>query len=232
MTDLIRDAFAQYEQRMVDTTDGLAFQRIRLDEVVPDEEQILRIEAIADPTAKSPEQIYIPHETMREMYAGLEKLSDREQAYLLYRYGFTDDLEHEMIGTAIHFSLRESRAKKLEEDAMDNLWLELSWWFKYVSPGWDGSLYIPLLPFPVKRILPYEQIHISSVSVQNPPALLPPKSVCQLQSALCHRCKENIHWMSCTLLYDPEPTRTPPSLDSFGRQAAFILAYKKDDLKI
>lgn len=77
MTDLIRDAFAQYEQRMVDTTDGLAFQRIRLDEVVPGEEQILRIEAIADPTAKSPEQIYIQQETMREMYAGLEKLSDR-----------------------------------------------------------------------------------------------------------------------------------------------------------
>ena len=40
--------------------------------------------------------------------------------------------------------------------------------------------YIPLLPFPVRRILPYEQIPISSVAVQNPPALLPPKSVCPL----------------------------------------------------
>lgn len=35
MTNLIRDAFSQYEQRMVDTKDGLAFQKIRLDEVVP-----------------------------------------------------------------------------------------------------------------------------------------------------------------------------------------------------
>ena len=49
--------------------------------------------------------------------------------YLLYRYGFTDDIEHPLIGTAIHFNLSESRAKKIEEDAMDNLWLELPWWF-------------------------------------------------------------------------------------------------------
>lgn len=88
-----------------------------------------RIEAIANPAAKSPEQIYIDRETMQELYKGLGKLSEREQVYRLYRYGFTDDTEHTLIGTAIHFSLRESRAKKLEEEAMDNLWLELPWWF-------------------------------------------------------------------------------------------------------
>ena len=44
-------------------------------------------------------------------------------------YGFTDDVEHTMIGSAIHFNLRESRAKTLEDTAMDNLWLELPWWF-------------------------------------------------------------------------------------------------------
>ena len=49
--------------------------------------------------------------------------------HLLYRYGFTDDVEHTMIGSAIHFNLRESRAKALEDTAMDNLWLELPWWF-------------------------------------------------------------------------------------------------------
>ena len=90
---------------------------------------MLRIEAIANPEAKSPEQIYIEQETIRELYNGLGKISEREQAYLLYRYGFTDDTEHTLIGTAIHFNLRESRAKKLEEDAMDNLWLELPWWY-------------------------------------------------------------------------------------------------------
>lgn len=129
MTDLIRDAFSQYEMRMTDTTDGLAFQKICLDEVVPGEEQMLRIEAIADPIAKSPEKIYIEQETLRELYEALDRIGDREQAYLLYRYGFTVDVEHTMIGTAIHFNLRECRDKKLEETAMDNLWLELPWWF-------------------------------------------------------------------------------------------------------
>ena len=32
-------------------------------------------------------------------------------------------------GTAIYFHLTKSRAKKTEEQAMDNLWLELPWWF-------------------------------------------------------------------------------------------------------
>lgn len=129
MTDLIRNALAQYEQRMTDTKDGLAYQKIRLDEVIPGEERMLRIEAIANPTAKPPEQIYIEQETLRELYDGLGQISEREQTYLLYRYGFTDDTEHTLIGTAIHFNLRESRAKKLEDQAMDNLWLELPWWF-------------------------------------------------------------------------------------------------------
>ena len=74
-------------------------------------------------------KIYVDKETMRELYEGLGRLSEREQAYLLYRYGFTDDVEHTMIGSAIHFNLRESRAKTLEDTAMDNLWLELPWWF-------------------------------------------------------------------------------------------------------
>lgn len=66
---------------------------------------------------------------MRELYEGLDGIGEREQAYLLYRYGFTDDMEHPLIGTAIYFNLSESRVKKIEEDAMDNLWLELPWWF-------------------------------------------------------------------------------------------------------
>ena len=129
MTDLVRDAFSRYEQRMVDSENGLGLQKVRLDEVLPGEERLLRIEAIADPTVKSPEQIYVDKETMRELYEGLGRLSEREQAYLLYRYGFTDDVEHTMIGLAIHFNLRENRAKTLEDTAMDNLWLELPWWF-------------------------------------------------------------------------------------------------------
>ena len=129
MTDLVRDAFSRYEQRMVDSENGLGLQKVRLDEVLPGEERLLRMEAVADITAKSPEQVYEERETLRELYEGLGQISEREQTYLLYRHGFTDDIGHTLIGTAIHFHLSENRAKKLEGEAMDNLWLELPWWF-------------------------------------------------------------------------------------------------------
>ena len=129
MTDLVRDAFSRYEQRMVDCENGLGLQKVRLDEVLPGEERLLRMEAVADIAAKSPEQVYEERETLRELYEGLRQISEREQTYLLYRHGFTDDIGHTLIGTAIHFHLSEKRAKKLEGEAMDNLWLELPWWF-------------------------------------------------------------------------------------------------------
>ena len=129
MTDLVRDAFSRYEQRMVDSENGLGLQKVRLDEVLPGKERLLRMEAVADIAAKSPEQAYEERETLRELYEGLGQISEREQTYLLYRHGFTDDIGHTQIGTAIHFHLSEKRAKKLESEAMDNLWLELPWWF-------------------------------------------------------------------------------------------------------
>ena len=129
MTDLVRDAFSRYEQRMVDSENGLGLQKVRLDELLPGEERLLRMEAVADIAAKSPEQVYEERETLRELYEGLGQISEREQTYLLYRYGFTDDIGHTLIGTAIHFHLSENRAKKLGDEAMDNLWLELPWWF-------------------------------------------------------------------------------------------------------
>ena len=129
MTDLVRDAFSRYEQRMVASENGLGLQKVQLDEVLPGEERLLRMEAVADTAAKSPEQAYEERETLRELYEGLGQISEREQTYLLYRHGFTDDIGHTLIGTAIHFHLSEKRAKKLEGEAMDNLWLELPWWF-------------------------------------------------------------------------------------------------------
>lgn len=129
MTDLVRESFSRYEQRMIDSENGPGLQKVRLDEVLPSEERLLRMEAVADTAAKSPEQVYEERETLRELYEGLGQISEREQTYLLYRHGFTDDIGHTLIGTAVHFHLSESRAKKLEGEAMDNLWLELPWWF-------------------------------------------------------------------------------------------------------
>ena len=53
MTDCIRAAFAQFEQRMVDKKDGSGFQRVYLDDVLSDDERMLRIEAIADPHSQT-----------------------------------------------------------------------------------------------------------------------------------------------------------------------------------
>ena len=129
MTDCIRAALAQFEQRMVDKKDGPSFQRVYLDDVLSEDERMLRIEAIADPYAMQPQSIMEEQESRRELYDGLKRLTQREQTYLLYRYGFTDGEEHPLIGTAIYFHLTKGRAKKTEEQAMDNLWLELPWWF-------------------------------------------------------------------------------------------------------
>lgn len=134
MIDLVHTAQMSFEHRITtakvkDGVDGLGLERVYLDEILPGDERLLRIEAIADPYALPPEQTFIKAETLWELYAALDKLKPREQTYLLYRFGFTDDIGHTLIGTAIHFHLSENRAKKLEGEAMDNLWLELPWWF-------------------------------------------------------------------------------------------------------
>ena len=129
MTDCIRAALAQFEQRMVDKKDGTGFQRVYLDDVLSEDERMLRIEAIADPHTQTPEQIYIQKEQLIELYAALDKLTAREQTYLLYRYGFTDGIEHPLIGAALHFHLSESWTKKVEGEAMDSLRGKLPWWF-------------------------------------------------------------------------------------------------------
>lgn len=89
---------------MTDTTDGLAFPKICLDEVISGEERMLRIEAITNSITKSPEKIYIEQETLRELYETLDGISNREKAYLLYSYGFTDDVEHKNNSFNIHES--------------------------------------------------------------------------------------------------------------------------------
>ena len=50
--------------------------------------------------------------------------------YLRYRFGFDDDVEHPLTETAKHFHLSESRARKTEVQALDDVWLELPWWYE------------------------------------------------------------------------------------------------------
>ena len=125
MTDCVRAALSQFERRL--EFDGL--QRVRLDDVFDADERLLRIEAVADPNTQTPEQVVLRREQLAELYAGLDNLTAREQTWLLYRYGFTDGTEHPLTAAAQHFHLSEHRAKNLHAQSMDDLWLELPWWY-------------------------------------------------------------------------------------------------------
>lgn len=125
MTDCMRTSLSQFERRL--EIDGL--QRVYLDDVLDAEEQMLRIEAIADPNTQTPEQVVLRREQLTELYAGLGNLTAREQAWLLYRYGFTDGAEHPLAAAARHFHLSENRARVLDAQAIDDLRLELPWWY-------------------------------------------------------------------------------------------------------
>lgn len=79
--------------------------------------------------SKTPEQILIEKEQIEEIYHALKMISQREAAYLRYRFGFEDDVLHDREETAIHFHLSPSRAKSIERSALDNFRLELPWWY-------------------------------------------------------------------------------------------------------
>ena len=129
MMDLITTAFSAFEQRMQSDKDGIPMKRINLDELLPGEDSMQRSDLIADPYSSEPEKMMIEEESRKELYEGLRRISEREQVYLLYRFGFEDDMEHPLVGTALHFHLSESRARSTEALALDNLWLELPWWY-------------------------------------------------------------------------------------------------------
>ncbi len=54
---MIRAGFSQFEQQVAYDKNGLGFRFVRLDEILSDEDRLQRIEAIANPLAKSPERI-------------------------------------------------------------------------------------------------------------------------------------------------------------------------------
>ena len=101
---------------------------VSLDDLAKDEVRS-KHNFIADPTKQTPEQIYLAQERIDDLHHALYMIEDREEQYLRYRFGFDDDIEHPLTETARHFNLSESRAKKAEALALDNVWLELPWWY-------------------------------------------------------------------------------------------------------
>lgn len=121
MIDYIRSQSVSFESKNLNNI-------ISLDELVKDEVRS-KHHFIADPTRQTPEQIYLAQECLEDIHHALYMIEDREERYLRYRFGFDDDMEHPLTETAKHFRLSESRAKKTESLALDNVWLELPWWY-------------------------------------------------------------------------------------------------------
>ena len=121
MIDYIRSQNVSFEAKNLNNI-------ISLDELAKDEVQS-KHNFIADPTKQTPEQIYLAQEQLDDIHHAVDMIEDRDEQYLRYRYGFDDDVEHPLTETAKHFHLSESRAKKTEALALDNVWLELPWWY-------------------------------------------------------------------------------------------------------
>lgn len=81
-------------------------------------------------TGKTPEQLYLERESFEELHAALGRIEPRQRGYIEYRFGFDDeDTERTLTQTARHFHLSESRARATERQALDDVWLELPWWY-------------------------------------------------------------------------------------------------------
>lgn len=121
MIDYIRSQNVSFEAKHLNDI-------VSLDDLAKDEVRS-KHNFIADPTKQTPEQIYLAQEGIDDLHHALYMIEDREEQYLRYRFGFDDDIEHPLTETARHFNLSESRAKKVEALALDNVWLELPWWY-------------------------------------------------------------------------------------------------------
>ena len=122
MIDYIRSQNVSFEAKHLNDI-------VSLDDLAKDEVRS-KHSFIAAPTRQTPEQIYLAQERIDDIHHALYMIDDREEQYLRYRFGFDDDMEHPLTETARHFHLSESRAKSTEALALDNVWLELPWWYE------------------------------------------------------------------------------------------------------
>ena len=85
------------------------------------ESNVTYADILPDDYNKNPEQIFIRKETITEVRNALGEISDRERAYLHYRFGFLDYVLHDQSETAAHFHLSLSRARHTEKAALKNV---------------------------------------------------------------------------------------------------------------
>ena len=85
------------------------------------EANISYADILPDDYNKNPEHLFIRKETITEVRNALSEISDRERAYLHYRFGFLDCMLHDQSETAAHFHLSLSRARHTEKAALNNV---------------------------------------------------------------------------------------------------------------
>ena len=73
---------------------------------------------IRTPYDASPERVYIQKENLQELHLAMNILSPRENQWIRWRYGFTDDETHSLAESSKRYHLSESRAGKLEKQAL------------------------------------------------------------------------------------------------------------------
>ena len=85
------------------------------------EANVTYADILPDDYSKNPEHLFIRKETITEVRNALGEISDRERAYLHYRFGFLDYVLHDQSETAAHFHLSLSRARHTEKAALNNV---------------------------------------------------------------------------------------------------------------
>ena len=73
----------------------------------------------------NPETIYIRKEQLEELYAAIHSLSPRHHAWIICRYGFNDDVYKSLAEMVRIYHLSETRAKRIEDEAIGKLRKEL-----------------------------------------------------------------------------------------------------------
>ena len=69
----------------------------------------------------NPETIYIRKEQLEELYAAIRSLSPRHHAWIICRYGFSDDVYKSLAEMSRIYHLSETRAKRTEDEAIGKL---------------------------------------------------------------------------------------------------------------
>lgn len=93
---------------------------LRLDSLRQEDQRSLS-SFVVDPYQQDPERIYLRKETIREVRAALQRAGARLRTWLLFRFGFADDVEHTVTETARHFHLSVSRGKATDKTALQTV---------------------------------------------------------------------------------------------------------------